>query len=395
MPFRAGTEGRELLLFSVFSRSGDKDLPKWVPGWVFMGPLPGQPRWILNLDVIFWSNVSYIIGSIVYVAQAVYFVHRWHQSSFDDDSNPAAPSNYLNCAGAALFIFNALACFVDWWLCKTSSSIMNVILQEDMAQQPGPGRSCSDFDEGSKVASEALLLDNPVLFIQGMNDKILNYYWWNNLFFLVAAIIFLIDGVWSLNASLDATGCETSTCGDFTLPFVANMFYLLSSLFSILEYYENNSMRIAAGLPIARMFTLDFWELDWFGWGDWLYLLCSLMPCVQSFVEFYNPWSSDSNENNIISLYYFVNQVIWLFDSLAYMIGYLFFMSKIIQSMKTRQDYERSLRLSPSSDGDADTLSVLSKLLSLSHNNGTGGAALILSLNNGSVRLSGSSSVDT
>lgn len=370
-----------------------------------MGPLPGQPLWLLNLDVIFWANMAYIVGSIVYVAQAVYYVHRWHQSPFDDDSNPAAPSNYLNCAGAALFIVNALACFGDWWLCKRSSSIMNIVLQEDLAQDdgvhllPGPGRSSSDFDEGSKVASSEALLDkrnDPALFIQGMNDRILNYYWWNNLFFLIAAVIFQIDGVWSLNSSLDATGCETSTCGDFTLPFVANMFYLVSSFYSILEYYENNKMRVAAGLPIPRMFTLDFRELDWFGWGDWLYLLCSLMPCVQSFVEFYNPWSSESFENDVISLYFFINQIIWLFDSLAYMIGYLFFMSKIIQSMTIRQEYERSLRLSPSSGGgdDGDETDLLSKLLSLSHNNGSGGAALILSLNYGSGRLNSSSSVE-
>jgi hypothetical protein len=45
-------------------------------------------------------------------------------------------------------------------------------------------------------------------------------------------------------------------------------------------------MREKAGLPPLFFFTTDWNRFDWFGWGDWLYLLTAVVACIQSFFMF-------------------------------------------------------------------------------------------------------------
>jgi len=316
MPFRGGTAVREKLIqiqitLTARTRSkGQESRHKWTPGLVFGGPLPGQPWWLYNVDVIFVANLLYVLGSILYVVQALYFVHSFHLSSYDDDYNPNDPSNYLNLGGAALFIANALASFLDWHLCTKTASIMNA--EVDVIPSP-------------TVESSSIVLV-PV------SNHLLILYFWNNLLFLFAAIVFQIQGVWLFNVSLDRYGCMHSVCGDFALPLLGNLLYLASSLFSVAEFFESYRSR-REGSCTTKMFPgcrSSLADVDWFAWGDWLYLGAALIPCVQSFWSFYYPWASADDENRMISPYYLFNQLVWLADSLAYMLGYYYFMMRVV-----------------------------------------------------------------
>ena len=57
------------------------ECPVWIPGFVLF-PLPGQPEWMMDLDAAFWSNLLYVVGSVVYVAQGLYF---WHDVAWKGD----------------------------------------------------------------------------------------------------------------------------------------------------------------------------------------------------------------------------------------------------------------------------------------------------------------------
>ena len=313
MPFRGGTAAREKIIQINLSRALIKggERHKWTPGLVFGGPIPRQPWWLFNVDVIFIANLLYVLGSILYVVQALYFVHSFHLSSYDDDYNPKDPSNYLNLGGAALFIANALASFLDWWLCTRTASIMNAEVAEDVIPSPSPTVESS-----------------PIVAVS-MTSHLLLLYFLNNLFFLFAAVIFQIQGVWLFNVKLDRYGCMHTECGDFALPLLGNLLYLVSSLFSVAEFYENQSTKRSS----TKMFPgwrASLADVDWFGWGDWLYFCAALIPCVQSFWSNYYHWTNNDDENRQIGPYYLFNQLIWLLDSIVYMLGYYYFMVRVV-----------------------------------------------------------------
>jgi len=358
MPFRGGTAVREKLIqiqitLTARTRSkGQESRHKWTPGLVFGGPLPGQPWWLYNVDVIFVANLLYVLGSILYVVQALYFVHSFHLSSYDDDYNPNDPSNYLNLGGAALFIANALASFLDWHLCTKTASIMNA--EVDVIPSPTVAKTASiinaevDVIPSPTVAKTASIINAEVdvipsptvensstvlVPVSSMSNHLLLLYFWNNLLFLFAAIVFQIQGVWLFNVSLDRYGCMHSVCGDFALPLLGNLLYLASSLFSVAEFFESYSLRCKSSMCTTKMFPgcrSSLADVDWFAWGDWLYLGAALIPCVQSFWSFYYPWASADDENRLISPYYLFNQLVWLADSLAYMLGYYYFMMRVV-----------------------------------------------------------------
>jgi len=317
MPFRGGNEIRRRV--NGKGRTDDRgEVPTYSLGYVFLGPLPGQPWWTFNLDMVFHGNLLYVLGSVLYVAQALYYIHSLHLSEWDDDYNPQNPSNYLNLAGSALFIANALVCTLDWWLCKRSACIFNMSVDGTEDRMKGPG-----IEEDNLVRIRLI----------EMSTRLLDLYFWNNVFFMLAAIVFQIAGAWQFNSSLNSGGCLGTICSNFVLPLVGNLFYLFASLCSVAEYFEQARNRKTDGLPPLSMYSAPtLSQIDWFGIGDWLFFLAAVMPVVQSFYQYFNPWENGDVENACVSPYYLVNQIIWLLDSLAYMIGYAYFLQDLILS---------------------------------------------------------------
>lgn len=362
MPFRAGNGTKELFMFQEYAKAREKkhrthsrrnskltvvddhhdNVPVWVPGFVLF-PLPGQPWWLFDLDAAFWANFLYVMGSVIYVAQGIY---AWHYVAYPalteyDDYNPNNPSNYLNVAGAAVFIANASVSFVDWWLCAKQASVMNLSIEH-------VGDESSDLTEGK-------------FLVEDMGKRVLTLYFWNNVFFMLAAITWVIGGVWIYDNSTDTVGClaenqatgvvkDDSKCISFYIPFTASSFYLISALCGIWEYFETAKFRKASKLPPLKMFTTDFYALDWFGWGDWLYLLASLLPWIQSFVTGFaeptQPADLDPDERmNFTALpIYNCSNYLFLIDSIVYYIGYHLFVLDIIKTMKRRHDEEEEER---------------------------------------------------
>ena len=99
--------------------------------------------------------------------------------------------------------------------------------------------------------------------------------------------------------------------------------YLTSSVFSVLEYEAWAREREAGGLPPLLLFSTDFYALDWFGWGDWLYLLTSVAAFFEPIVE-YRFASSPS-----VGWFYFITSLLFLIDSLTYFIGYQVFIRDV------------------------------------------------------------------
>jgi len=164
-----------------------------------------------------------------------------------------------------------------------------------------------------------------------MSSRLLDLYFWNNVFFMLAAIVFQIAGAWQFNSSLNSGGCLGTICSNFVLPLVGNLFYLLASLCSVAEYFEQARNRKTDGLPPLSMYSAPtLSQIDWFGIGDWLFFLAAVLPVIQSFYQYFNPWENEVVENACVSPYYLVNQIIWLLDSLAYMVGYAYFLQDLI-----------------------------------------------------------------
>lgn len=348
MPFRAGNGTKEMFMFQSYAKTREKHhhkkrrgsklvemdtdhIPIWVPGFVLFA-LPGQPEWMCDLDAAFWSNLLYVAGSVIYVAQGLYFWHNLKLTDYDD-YNANNPSNYLNLVGAALFVANALVALVDWYLCAQQASVMNVSL-DHIGDEQTDGK----------------------FLVQDMGNRILNLYFWNNIFFLFAAITWLIGGIWLYDQNLDVDQCiannDNTKCFSFWIPFVATGNYLLSSLCGLWEYFETTRFRKAQNLPPLPMFTLDFYKLDWFGWGDWLYFLASALPFCQSFMTGFYPWpeyaddhATTEAQNSVVAPLYNTSNIIFLVDSIAYMVGYVLFVYEIIGVMRKRHDEEELERL--------------------------------------------------
>lgn len=63
------------------------------------------------------------------------------------------------------------------------------------------------------------------------------------------------------------------------------------------------------------------WEsFDWFGWGDILYVVTSMVSLAQAFFLFSSVITDD-----FYNAYYLNTNILFLFDSLAYFIGYVIF----------------------------------------------------------------------
>jgi hypothetical protein len=108
-------------------------------------------------------------------------------------------------------------------------------------------------------------------------------------------------------------------------------------------------MRHRENLPKVYLFTTNIGDIDWFGWGDVLYLITSIAAVIQA-VMIVSPISDD--DNNIFYLYskcYTASSpspyilipflctanVLFLVDSLLYFIGYMVFLLDLRYSLLT------------------------------------------------------------
>jgi hypothetical protein len=52
-------------------------------------------------------------------------------------------------------------------------------------------------------------------------------------------------------------------------------------------------------MPPLKLFTLVFRDVDWFGWGDWLYFVISIASVFQSFLQTYI-----GGDDDVVAPYY-------------------------------------------------------------------------------------------
>jgi hypothetical protein len=156
-----------------------KPLKFWFPGLLLI-PIP-EAGWFLGyVDIAYWAVMTYVIGSVTYLIDSFYLWPRFYPDYTDDAANPAI---YWNTVSAALFVFNALTCILDWYLQKKQLSFMNMTIEDEMMG---------------------------IVEFSDISSKITRYYFMNNLFFLAAALVFLIQGIWMEDIRTDATHCYLS-----------------------------------------------------------------------------------------------------------------------------------------------------------------------------------------
>jgi hypothetical protein len=126
--------------------------------------------------VAFWSVFLYVLGSIVYLIDSLLLWPRYNPNFSDDYNNPAI---YLNTVGAAIFVLDAIVCFIDWYL---------------QSQQ---------IAYAEKIAKVDLLTS-----IVGISPSTSWLYFFNNIFFMAAALICMIQAVWYRAIAEDLVRCE-------------------------------------------------------------------------------------------------------------------------------------------------------------------------------------------
>jgi hypothetical protein len=156
--------------------SNPKAMKWWIPGLLVV-PIP-EAGWFLGyVDVAFWATFLYVVGSVFYVVDSFYLWVRYNPAYSDDALSPGV---YLNTAAAAIFVINALVCFLDWYLQIQQLSAMNFFVEEELTGG---------------------------LHVTDVPTKLTWYYFLNNFFFLAAAVIYLVQGMWMEDESTDLQGC--------------------------------------------------------------------------------------------------------------------------------------------------------------------------------------------
>lgn len=128
------------------------------------------------VHVAFWAVFLYLLGSIVYLIDSALLWPLLNPSYSDDYQNPAI---YLNTVGAAIFVLDAIICFMDWHL---------QIRQIKQAEK---------FAKGELLSA-----------IAGISYSTSWLYFYNNVFFLAAAMIFMIQAIWYRAIAEDLLRCE-------------------------------------------------------------------------------------------------------------------------------------------------------------------------------------------
>lgn len=90
------------------------------------------------------------------------------------------------------------------------------------------------------------------------------------------------------------------SCGSFWVNFWGNFLYFLSSLFAVGEGYEYSKLRASQGLQPLVWFGCNFTMIDWFAWGDVLYLVAASVALVQIIVSSF----ADVNDDDMTTPLY-------------------------------------------------------------------------------------------
>jgi hypothetical protein len=313
MPFNRVTDAKALVLWLLLLKDEHIDLnnqsekvfldqerkiPGYLPGFNLI-KIPNDM--FCNIDLAFHSVFLYVVGSVVYVVNSFYLWSWLNSAESDDAANPAV---YLNTVASGIFIINAFICILDWWTQLKQLSL-----------------SCIETNNLDLTAG---------LEFEEMPYKQSLLYFWNNFFFLGAAVVFMIQSFSYESSDYDINDCSSRYWCAFWLNFWGNFLYLLSSVFSVFEFYYDRKDRKEIGLPPRYLFTLDLDLMDWFGWGDVLYFVTGIFAVGQSFLTLY---IDDSEKVN--APYYLGVNVLFLLDSLAYFIGYMQFVFELRRALKS------------------------------------------------------------
>lgn len=282
-----------------------KYVPKYIPGLLLI-PHPEDGPILGYLDISFLACAVYIIGSIIYLVDSV-FLWKRVSNRWDENDDGLTPGNYLNLAASCLFVCNAMLCFLDGYLQGRQRSSMN-------------WEYCNNDHDIHVVP-----ISSKELFINFMN----------NIFFLFASLLYVLLGLWWLDPNTDTGDCYSSTCGLLYLNILAAMCYLISSLFCVWNTLEMWRQRKSQGLPPLKMFSWDWKSIDWFAYGDFLYVFASLEPLYQTLIENYRPDLAEDATNDILPGNYFVCSFLFLIDSFCYLLGYMVYIYDLQSSLHT------------------------------------------------------------
>jgi len=277
-------------------------VPTYYPGFNLI-PLPGAGLFGI-IDFAFWALAFYFAASLVSLIDSIYQAGEYGGDADDDD--PSQPGNYLNLVASVLFLTNSLICVVDWWLQRQMLSMANI-----------------DYNPDSPDHTHLATLE-------GVGDYMSMFYLYNNIAFCAAAITSLIQAIIMTNADTDLTNCGAGTfCNDFWLSFLTSIFYLYSAYFSVLETFENYKMRRYENLPPLKACSSNVFEVDWFAWGDFVMVAASLLPLIQTFMSVFGDFADAE-----IQMLNIVGSLVFLVDSMLYMVGYALFVYELRESLK-------------------------------------------------------------
>lgn len=171
--------------------------------------------------------------------------------------------------------------------------------------------------------------DESELLLNSIPKQMSYYYYLNNMFFLAAAILYLIQATWYESSEFDIFNCVNTTCDNLWMNFFSSGCYVVSACFAVLEGIGYSKLRQQDGLPPLKLFSYDIYQVDWFAWGDYLYVFSALEPFWQTFYQFY------INDSNLINgIQYSIGNIFFLLDSIAYMIGYFIYIAELRKTMK-------------------------------------------------------------
>eukprot|EP01038_Epipyxis_sp_PR26KG_P006824 gene6824-9343_t len=304
-----------MLLLEENSTNKTKTKPTYIPGLMLI-PMPSLGIILGYIDYSFWAAFLYVVGSVFYVLVSFYGWSSYYPNGKDDSNSPG---NYWNTCASVTFLANAIVCIVDWWMQKRQLSLMNLLIENQ-----------NEVTATSENCNGVIAVGNTNLKVSAIPTHISWYYFWNNIFFLFASILYVIQAMWMENPRTDFYGCNNGFCGLFWINFFASFNYLISSVFAVMEFLATRQLQIDRNLPPLKLFTFFFKEFDWFGWGDLIYVFASLSPFFQSFFE-----GMVTQNDDVWGPYYLVGNILFLIDSLLYMIGYMSYIDDLQCAMAT------------------------------------------------------------
>ena len=279
--------------------------PRYIPG-LHLFPKADHGFWG-HIDVAFWAAFMYPLSSFFYILSSP----RTIFPEKDDDDTPVNSTKAIvicNLIAATLLLIDALICFVDWEIMRNA------------------GHSAHN--------TSVTIAENQIsLTTHGTTSKLERNYFINNTFFLAAATIYFIQGIWMENYHTDLERCNPDLwCGTFWMNFSGAVAYLGSALMCLWEGIDDlEEQKSDPSIVRTKFITLDYNELNWFIWGDILFVLSSIMFCLQPvFLVAVDP---DIYTTQIDAYYYLVTNIVMFIDASCYSIGYHVYMTKLRDSL--------------------------------------------------------------